>query len=135
MGVEAGHAEQRRLADPAAEHGVRCQPFGPPCGGLAGLVLPRSAERLGVTSQAFETEIAIGRGVICVEAADLAELLRGASGWTMDPSIEEEAYDATLRSPKACASCLSIGATASLRRAAAASTLSPAVSTTALARA
>jgi hypothetical protein len=74
--VETGHAEQRRIIDPASEHGAGFQPLGPPAGGLGGLILPRSAERLGVVLQTFKAQFAVARNIMRFETAHLEELLR-----------------------------------------------------------
>src|ERR1700730_10457674 len=82
--MEAGHAEQRRFVDPAAKHRAGLQAFGPPRGGPGGLVLPRSAERLGVVLQAFEAQRAIIGDVMRLETAYLEELWRDGGGVGLD---------------------------------------------------
>ena len=69
MHLEAGDTEQRRIADPAAEHGARFQPLGPPGVWLAGLILPGRPECLGMVFETFQPEIAIGSGIMRVETA------------------------------------------------------------------
>ena len=74
--VETGHAEQRRIIDPASEHGAGFQPLGPPRGGLGRLVISRSAERFGVALQTFKAQLAIARDIRRFETTHLEDLLR-----------------------------------------------------------
>jgi hypothetical protein len=73
---QPGHAEQRRIVDPAAKQRVRFQALNPPGMRFARLVFPRRAERLGVVFQTFEAQLAIVGDIVRCETAHLDKLRR-----------------------------------------------------------